>query len=103
MSNVTNVILHISIAEEEREDKPIPPIFELNLCLEQLNTSFKQVDQHAGGGKAFEAVVFMAAFNNVLTQEIVGIVASRSWKYPEDVQLFIMEQEDDLFTEHRIT
>ncbi len=102
MSNVTNVILHISILEEEKEDEPIAPIVGLNRCLKKLHTSFEQVDQHAGGGKTFEATVFMAAFNHTPTTEIVRLVESRSWKHPEEVQLLIMEQEEDRFTEHRI-
>lgn len=102
MSNVTNVILHVSILEEERDDEPIAPIGELNRCLEKLHTSFTQVDQYAGGGKVFEATVFMAAFNHVSTEKIVQLVQSQSWQYPDEVQLFIMEQEDDGFVEHRI-
>ena len=102
MSNVTNVILHISILEEGQEDEPILPIGELNKCLEDLHTSFSRVDQYAGGGKVFEAEVFMAAFNHTPTAEIVRLVKIQSWKYPQDVQLFIMEQEEDRFIEHRI-
>ncbi len=102
MSNVTNVILHISILEEWREDEPIVPIGELNKCLDELHTSFSRVDQYAGGGKVFEANVFMAAFNHTPTDEIIRLVKSQSWKYPKEVQLFIMEQEDDRFTEHLI-
>lgn len=102
MSNVTNVILHISILEEWDENAPILPVVELNKCLEELHTSFNQVDQYAGGGKVFESTVFLAAFNHTSTETIVQLVQSQSWKYPEDVQLFVMEQEDDRFTEHRI-
>ena len=103
MSNVTNVILHISIVEEQYEDEPILPVIELNKCLDKLHTRFNQVDQYAGGGKVFEATVFMAAFNHTSIAEIVRLVKSQSWKYPKEVQLFIMEQDDDGFTEHRIT
>lgn len=102
VSNVTNVILHVSILETEREDEPIAPIVGLNRCLKKLNTSFNQVDQYAGGGKVFEATVFMAAFNHTPTAEIVRLVESRSWQYPDEVQLFVMEQDAEGFTEHRI-
>lgn len=106
MSRVTNVILHVSILEDEEfEDGPIIRVVDLNrtLVLDKLNTKFERVDQHAGGGKVFEAPVFMAAFNHCPTGIILSFVRRQPWAYPEDVQVFVKEEEDDGFKLYGIT
>ncbi len=105
MSRVTNVILHVSILEEDEcEDGPIVQVVALNrVLMEECRTSFERVDQHAGGGKFFEATVFMAAFNHCPTPDIIAFVRQQQWTYPEDVQVFVKEQEDDGFALHGIT
>lgn len=103
MSRVTNVILHHSIIEDqETEDGPYVPVVALNQAVSPW-TSFQKVDQHAGGRKVFEADVYLAAFNHVDTDEILRLVKLQPWKYPEDVQVFVKEEEDDGFVLHGIT
>lgn len=101
MSRVTNVILHVSILEEnECEDGPLVQVVALNrvLSAEDYKTSFERVDQYAGGGKVFEATVFMAAFNHAATYELLRLIRARPWTYPDEVQVFVKEEEEEGFT-----
>ena len=100
MSRVTNVILYVpTLEEEEYEDGPIVPVVALNrlLAAEDYKTAFERVDQYAGGGKVFEATIFMAAFNYAATYELLRLIRSQPWTYPDEVQVFVKEEDDDGF------
>lgn len=91
MSTVTNMILATMVddASSFREDEG--PLATL------VHPGFVQVDQHAGGNKAMECDVFMAAVNGLDLDEVLEKLRKVPWAFPEEVQLFVKEQDDENF------
>lgn len=56
---------------------------------------FVLVSDLAGGGKAVEADVWMAAFNGLEPTDLLNHLRTIEWDHPEDVQLIIKEQDDE--------
>jgi hypothetical protein len=108
MSHVSNVILTFSIVEDstEQDDGPddYPVLAPLNAWLaeRQYGRHLAEVGQHAGGCKRFESPLYAIALNYVGTQEFMDVVNALPWKYPEEVQVWVQGQHDDLFTEYRV-
>jgi hypothetical protein len=98
MSRVTNIILITTSDEAEGG------VERLNNALAAMAIvgAFERVDEHAGGPKAIEAAVFMAAFNHLNIESFRQAVIKNQWDFPESVQLFIKEQEDERFREIRL-
>lgn len=96
MSNVTNVILSFGILENEADR-----IKEVNKakCLEGQPFLGADLPPEAYGGyKALETPLYIAALNHVSWQELIAhLKAGVSWEYPEEVQLLVKGQDDDLF------
>jgi hypothetical protein len=46
-----------------------------------------------------ETSIFLGAFNGIGLPLLLNIVQSAEWESPEEVQLFVKEQEDLKFTE----
>jgi hypothetical protein len=90
MSVVTDIILVLGIAE---------PIDELNRYLSDAYNggALKQVDKHAGGNKAVQCDVYMAAINHFDRESFIRKFASINWNEPECVQLFLKYETEDLF------
>lgn len=63
----------------------------------ELNKKFKlqfvRVDHHAGGSKAIEWSVYMAATNNRTEEAVLGHVRSMTWS--GSVQIMVAGQEDE--------
>lgn len=90
MSIVTNIIIKTRVDEHD-------VINYLNWYLvKQEKGILKQTDNFAGGRKAMECDIFMGAFNMSDTGKIIEIFKTKKGEYD---QLFIMEQDDDLFKE----
>ena len=96
---VSNVILTYPVWIES------PSIEQINALSSLRDQQFNDVDACAGGGKHLETHVLVAAFNHVYTAEVIEDLKELSWlnwrgenmwKY---VQLFVCEQDDDIFTE----
>ncbi len=93
MSVVTNIIVIIPCCSDGTDIKKI------NSKLLHLdgNHYLKQVDQYAGGNKAFETDVYMGAFN------YLNVGQFKKWfkatEFTEhNIQLLIQEQDDNNFT-----
>lgn len=102
MSHVTNVILTMSGLEWPRGDnEPNPGLDGLHAWLKEQKIPgiFKLVDDYAGGPKAIEGKVLMCAFNNINPDDLVAAVKAQPWVVPEWIQLFIKDQDDDLWWE----
>lgn len=92
MSNVTNIILIMPACGDELDVKMI------NDKLLELDGHYtlNQVDEHAGGLKAMEVDVYMGAFNGLDVSEFKAWF-NRTIFREKLIQLFIQEQDDDLF------
>lgn len=84
MSTVTNILVTAFAGEE-------------NVGIEHLG--FNRVDEHAGGNKFFEMTVWLGAFNHCDTNQMIEWIRAAGWEQPEDVQIFVNEQENTRFTE----
>lgn len=113
MSTVTNTILTFAL-DEERYTEEHPQGDDARGVIAEVNEYWKQKYGDAaivsdgfrhppevwhGGTKALECYVFVAAFNYLGLKEFVKHLRSIKWDAPSRVQLFVQEQEDDVFRE----
>ena len=98
MSVVTNVILTAHVGPQDGSD---PEIDTVNNFLQEANGGgygkFIEVSNHAGGTKYMECRVYLSAFNHADTETILKAVDQAPWRDKEMVQVFVKEQEEDLF------
>ena len=98
MSVVTNVILTAHVGPADGSD---PEIDSINKFLQESNGGgygkFIEVSDHAGGTKYMECRVYLSAFNHAETEIILKAVDQAPWRDREMVQVFVKEQEEDLF------
>lgn len=98
MSIVTDVILTAHCVEDTEVEGKYPAIDVINAWLTIGGWGkLERVDQHAGGRKAMQAVVFMGAFNMLDLERLMGQIAGAPWVSPEDVRVFVHEEGDDAF------
>ena len=99
MSVVANVILSFSIWEDERDR-----IADVNRFFERVGAKENRGDRFiippdserwVGGTKALERPTFVAAFNYLDTEALVAHLATIGWDAPDEVQLFVCEQDED--------
>jgi hypothetical protein len=100
MSVVTNIVLSFSIMEESREhDTVYLNIEKINKWLD--DNSFgdfgKDLDEVSGGRKHLETPLFAAAFNYFRLSDFVDFLHSLDWVEPENVQIFVQEQDENKF------
>lgn len=92
MSIVTNIIVTCSLGEEENI---------VCLCNWFMNEGHGRpviASEHESGPKVLECEVIVNACNYINIDEFVRLVRCIiSWKYPDEVQIFIKEQEDNIF------
>ena len=92
MSHVTDIILIVGIGED------------INIINEYIKkdhpaASFSQVDIYAGGHKAIQCDVYMVAINGFDIDKFVAFYCNVTWwKYPEETQVLIKDEHDNLFT-----
>jgi hypothetical protein len=98
MSRVTNAIITAHVGPHGDSDSEIDSV---NGFLRETqgggSGEFVEVSQHAGGTKHMECRVYVSAFNHADTDVVVRAVEQAPWQDKEMVQLFIKEQEEDLF------
>lgn len=98
MSRVTNAIITAHVRPQDRSD---PEIDSVNRFLRKTEGGgggeFREVTQHAGGTKHMECRVYLSAFNHADTEAIVCAVDQAPWRDKEMVQVFVKEQEQELF------
>jgi hypothetical protein len=51
------------------------------------------------GTKCLETDVLLGAFNHLVLDELISIIESLEWEWPEDVQLFVKGNEEARFRE----
>jgi hypothetical protein len=99
MSVVTDVIICLGLAEAIDDEGTTPPIAEINDYLRSRNYGeLARVDDFAGGNKAFQAAVWMGAFNHLNLSEFMNFVKSRNWQSRADVQILLKKEEENSFT-----
>lgn len=89
MSQVTNVILKAAAGEYQ--------IDKLNLLLAYA-CPFVDSD-YCAGDKHLEVNIYLGAFNHLDLDDFRRTVESVQWDYPESLQLFIQEDNDERFRE----
>jgi hypothetical protein len=98
MSVVTNVILTAHVGLQDDSD---PEIDSINKFLQEADGGgygkFIEVSDHAGGTKYMECRVYLSAFNHADTETILKAVDQAPWRDREMVQVFVKEQEEELF------
>ncbi len=98
MSRVTNVILTADVGRQDGSD---PEIASVNKFLREADDGgygeFVEVSGHAGGTKYMECRVYLSAFNHADTETILKAIDQAPWRDKEMVQVFVMEQEEELF------
>lgn len=106
MSVVTNVIFVHGVLEA-----PMPGAMdddERYLNVEALNAELARFDipgwlgnvsKHAGGPKRMECMVYLCAFNFLDEHRLIEAIESLHWKRPDAVQLFMMRQDENQFSE----
>jgi hypothetical protein len=99
MSRVTNVILTAHVGPSDGLD---PEIESVNRFLRNAEGGgrggeFVDVTKHAGGYKHMEARVFLSAFDHADTNVILKAVDQAPWRDREMVQVFVKEQEEEIF------
>jgi len=96
MSQVTNAILVAHVGR--RPDDEIAVVNEFLRTNGVGGGEFRDVTDCAGGSKHLECRVSLSAFNHADTNHIVEAVRQAPWRDRETVQLFIKEQDEELFT-----
>ncbi len=97
MSWVVNVILKTSI------DEDITEFNKIFLDKYSDRAAMVQVDGICGGWKAMECDVYLGAFTCFSAEEILEGFLGIEWECPEFVQLFIQDQDEDIFEVYRPT
>lgn len=98
MSRVTNVILTAACAEDIDDNDHANAMESVNQWLAEKNYGeFARVDGNAGGTKAMEAFVFLGAFNYLDLVAFLAVVGAAPWQQPENVRVFVKQQEDERF------
>lgn len=112
MSVVTNIILHCSYGEDhsdisERDGGLTKRIYKGPDTINQwLNGQGRELGElvfmnpHAGGTQIFSGAIFMGAFNYLDLDGLAEQIKSFTWDEPNKVQLFVREDEDDVFWEY---
>lgn len=98
MSRVTNVILTAHVGPQNKADDEIEAV---NRFLRNTDGGgygeFVDVTPYAGGSKHMECRVYLSAFNHADTDVILRAVEQALWRDREMVQVFVKEQEEDVF------
>ena len=98
MSRVTNAIITAHVAPRGHAD---PEIDSVNGFLREADGGgggeFVEVTRYAGGTKHMECRVYLSAFNHADADVIERAVDQTPWRDKEMVQLFVKEQEQEVF------
>jgi len=105
MSWITDALLILGQLEGFDDDYEIvveiPGMKAINGWLQEHDFgTFDRLDEHiAGGGKAMQALVYGGAFNYLVRNldEFLRIIAVQPWRVPEEVQLFLKDEDEGRF------
>ena len=97
MSQVTNVILTAHVGLTHGSDPEIDSVNKFLREKEDGYGQFVEVSEQAGGTKHMECRVYLSAFNHAETEAILRAVDQAPWRDKEMVQVFVKEQEEDVF------
>ena len=108
MSWVTNLMLHISVAEEAEER-----LEEVNHFFEEMPHAVTgEVEEEPplvsveslweGKGRDFETNVYIGAYNYFPLEKFLAHLRNIAWEEPQYIQLFVQDQEDMEFQVHKI-
>ncbi len=94
VSHITDIILTTAIDDGASQDGMHPNVDILNHYLQVNHGSgvLVQVDGRAGGGKAMQCDVFMAALNHLDMPSLLRVFYGIQWEYPESVQLLLKDE-----------
>lgn len=98
MSYVTNLILHMGMIEDEDER-----IKEVNAFFDEDDNPLVGLNEQPlppgwyGGTKYLECNLYVGAFNYFQLDDFLKHLQTIKWRAPEDVQLFIKDQDDYKF------
>lgn len=59
-------------------------------------------DLHWGGNKNPEVVLYAGAFNYLDDEELLDVIASQPWTYPDEIQVLIQDQNDMRFVVYNL-
>lgn len=102
MSHVTDIILSTMIEDGAKRDDEHPNVDELNQYLIEHYGGWVlvKVDENAGGGKAMQCDLFIAAINHLNIPEFLERFYEIAWEAPECVQLMLKDEHDERFSIH---
>lgn len=104
MSNITNLILSFCGSENHNE----VDVFLNNYANKGREFKLVSIDNPAlqngwhGGTKHMESTIYIGAYNNFDHIDFLTYLKKFPWKYPEEVQLLIKCQYDDIFSSYLI-
>lgn len=100
MSQVTNIILALSLFEGVEDDTCYPWVDVINQWLaERGNGKLQRVDALAGGVKEMEAAVFIGAFNYLDIPKFIKAVDACDWEDRDGLSLFMKDSEAARFVD----
>jgi hypothetical protein len=104
MSRVTNIIITSDIAEEECGSTGIIQVNEwlADSGYRPFHDLSDSDHKLIGGNRALEAHVYVGAFNYFDLREFANAVCKAHWAEPDNVRVFIQDQEKDCFAAYRI-
>ncbi len=98
MSRVTNVIITTACVDDER-------LLTLNLAVNarldgEMGPFFQDVPgAFTAGTKNLECNVYLGGFNHLEVKELKAAIESVPWECPRSVQLFVLREEGERFSE----
>jgi len=99
MSRVMNVILTTGCGETPDRIAALNGILWLNSSTRGFAPLPASHSSYIGGTKAMECDVYLAAFNYLPLAAVVRAMHATRWNEPEQVQLFVKDEDDRRFTE----
>ncbi len=99
MSVVTNVVFSYSIGEDISDrTKDVNRYFAPLIGLVSCDNMDRAPRGWYGGTKMLETPLFIGSYNHLHLPDLLDHLRTIDWKYPEDVQLIVQEQDDNRFT-----
>jgi hypothetical protein len=109
MSWVTDILLTVNLEERFDDDynvlKTCEALDNINAWLGKLeHGKLDDLSPHVqSSGHMIQCYVYGGAFNFLKIDEFVSLVLSQKWKRPDSVMLLTKDEEQDVFTVHKIT
>ena len=99
MSHVTDIILTTMLQDGSTFDDDHPNVDQLNQYLIENRGGWTlvKVNEYAGGGKAMQCDLFIAAINHLDIPAFLDAFYRINWEAPEYVQLMMKDEHDERF------